>query len=402
MNNITCDVLIVGAGPAGTTAAGYLLNAGLKVVVIEKQKFPRYIIGESLLPSSMEQWEEVGFLNLLKAQNYNIKKGARFIRYDGICNIDFSEKSFQGGWDWTWQVPREHFDKLLADEIEIRGAKIIYEVTAHHVKFSPNLSSLLVNTSHEEYQISAKFIIDSSGFGNVIPGLMGYEVFRFPDGKCAFYTLTQDAKKQRFKNPDLISFEVCELDLWFWCIPFSNGRTSIGFVGSEKYFKDIAKNGFKNMIAKHLIYYKSRFMEDEYLRKPCFHNTYSQRSSAPLYSDNYVLVGNNIGFLDPVFSSGVALATKSALRAAKLVLQKFKGKRVDFQTDYVDFMNEGIDVFRSYIEDWYSGDLQKLFFALDTNPQIKKEITSVLAGYVWDKTNRMVTRHKTAVKRLSR
>lgn len=402
MNKITCDVLIVGAGPGGTTAAGYLLNAGLKVVVIEKQKFPRYIIGESFLPGSMEQWEEAGFLDLLKAQNYNIKKGARFIRHDGICNIDFSEKSFQGGWDWTWQVPREHFDKLLADEIEKRGAKIIYEANSYHVEFSQNLSTLRVNTPREEYQINAGFIIDSSGFGNVIPGLIGFEVIKIPDGKCAFYTLTRDTKKQLFEEPDLISFEVCELDLWFWCIPFSDGRTSIGFVGSKKYFTDRTENSFQNMIAKHLIYYKPRFIDEEPLLKPRFHNTYSQKSSAPLYSDHYVLVGNNLEFLDPVFSSGVALATKSALHAAKLVLQKLKGESVDFQTDYVDFMNEGVDVFRSYIEDWYSGDLQKLFFAKQINLQIKKEITSVLAGYVWDKTNRLVTRHKTAIKRLSR
>ena len=115
MKKESVDILIIGAGPSGCVSASYLANKGVNVRVIEKSKFPRYVIGESLLPRCMDHFEEVGLLDCLKAQDFEIKSGARFLKDDIVCNFDFSKK-FTEGWDWTWQVPRDKFDDTLAKD----------------------------------------------------------------------------------------------------------------------------------------------------------------------------------------------------------------------------------------------------------------------------------------------
>ena len=137
------DVLIIGAGPSGSVASSYLSKQGKKVLVIEKAKFPRFVIGESLLPLSMGHFEEAGLLDDLKAQNYEVKKGAMFIRNGVVFDLKFSEV-YTKGWTWTWQVPRAHFDKTLADGSEKNGTTIWYESTVElsiltRTQFRPSL-----------------------------------------------------------------------------------------------------------------------------------------------------------------------------------------------------------------------------------------------------------------------
>ncbi|MDX1317656.1 MAG: tryptophan 7-halogenase, partial [Xanthomarina gelatinilytica] len=126
MNDIHVDVLIIGAGPSGCVAAAYLNNQGYDIKVVEKSVFPRFVIGESLLPRCMDHFEEVGLLDCLKAANFELKPGARFLRGDVVCNFDFSDKHSEG-WDWTWQVPRADFDHILVKEIIKKGVDVSFE-----------------------------------------------------------------------------------------------------------------------------------------------------------------------------------------------------------------------------------------------------------------------------------
>jgi flavin-dependent dehydrogenase len=143
-----------------------------------------------------------------------------------------------------------------------------------------------------------------------------------------------------------------------------------------------------------------RFKDKTYKFTPKVHADY-MRSSERFFGNKYVLTGNTTEFLDPVFSSGVAFATTSGLTAAKLVDRELQGEKVDWQTEYVEFLEYGIDVFRTYVREWYTGDLQKIFFHVNINPLMKKQLTSVLAGYVWDKTNPFVRKHKTIINTLA-
>jgi len=119
------------------------------------------------------------------------------------------------------------------------------------------------------------------------------------------------------------------------------------------------------------------------------------------YGEGFVLTGNVTEFLDPVFSSGVTLATVSSQLAGNLVLQKLKGAEPNWDKEYMQIMQQGIDTFRSYVMAWYEGTLDTIFFSEDQDGLIKSQICSVLAGYVWDTSNPYVKNHKTALHKLA-
>src|SRR5690349_20919490 len=135
MNTEKVDVLVIGAGPSGTVAASIINKAGYKVRIVEKQKFPRFVIGESLLPRCMEALEEAGFLEAVKKSGFQQKYGAKFVKNGQICDYSFSDQ-FTEGWSWTWQLPRAEFDKILADEVEKMGVPVNYETTVTGITFN--------------------------------------------------------------------------------------------------------------------------------------------------------------------------------------------------------------------------------------------------------------------------
>src|ERR1700730_3250282 len=129
------DVLVIGAGPAGTVAASIVNKAGYKVRIVEKMKFPRFVIGESLLPRCMEALEEAGFLDAVKEKKFQEKGGAKFVKNGKTCDYQFADQ-FTKGWKWTWQVPRAEFDKTLADTVEKMGVPVSYETTVTGISFN--------------------------------------------------------------------------------------------------------------------------------------------------------------------------------------------------------------------------------------------------------------------------
>src|SRR6195952_3275873 len=164
MNTEKVDVLVIGAGPAGTVAASIINKAGFKVKIVEKQKFPRFVIGESLLPRCMEALTEAGFVDAVKAKGFQEKFGAKFVKNGMICDYLFADQ-FTAGWDWTWQVPRGEFDKTLADTVESMGVPVCYETTVTNIVFNGSDSITTVeDNSGEQTQIAARFIIDGSGY----------------------------------------------------------------------------------------------------------------------------------------------------------------------------------------------------------------------------------------------
>ncbi|MDB4655718.1 tryptophan 7-halogenase [Flavobacteriales bacterium] len=403
MNEV--DVLVIGAGPSGTVASTYLANQGYNVMVVEKTSFPRYVIGESLLPLSMEHFEEVGLLPALEEQNFLVKEGALFIKDGKEFLISFDD-NFTKGWTWTWQVPRRQFDKALADAAENKGVNIKYLSTLNSIDFEEKEAvNFEVNTQTGVEKFKCKYVIDSSGYGGVLTNMLDIPKHISPTSNMATYVKLKDDTRKKWDNPTQISFEILEIDLWLWVIPFHNGNTSLGFVGNQKYFDEFLKEdsdiskAFNNMFDRS-IKFKERFKDREYLWEPRVHKDY-MRSSEKFFGDRFVLTGNTTEFLDPVFSSGVAFATESGLKAAKLVEKELNAKKVDWQKEYVEHLEYGIDVFRTYVKEWYSGDLQKIFFHSNINPLMKKQLTSVLAGYVWDKENPFVRKHKTIINTLA-
>lgn len=398
------DVLIIGAGPSGSVAAAYLREKNIKVIVLEKTQFPRIVVGESLIPRSMDHFEEAGLLPYLEKQNFEVKPGARFIRGEQICIFDFSKK-FGKGQDWTWQVPRADFDMTLADAIIDKGADLRFNEEVIDVQFEGKKSITTVKKQNgETYQINAKFLIDASGYGRVLPRLLNIDSPSKLNPHSAIFTHINDVRRPEGQERTQISFDIIETKVWLWVIPFSNGKTSVGIVGPTDYINQLSTNqdtteALQNAIQKS-DFYVNRFGNLPFEFNPIWLKNYSA-AVTKMFGDGYVLTGNSTEFLDPVFSSGVCFATESGLKAAKLAIKEINGEKVDWQTDYEDYMKEGIDVFTTYVQEWYTGNLQELFFHQPENPDVKEKICAVLAGYVWNKENPFVKKHNSVIRNMA-
>jgi len=396
------DILVIGAGPSGTIAASLVNKSGLKVRIVEKEKFPRFVIGESLLPRCMDHFEEAGFMDVIKKQGYQEKQGAIFLKGKERCEFEFSEQ-FTKGWEWTYQIPRDHFDKVLADEVQRMGVPIDFETTVTDIKFNGSDSvTTVVDKDGKEKQIEARFIIDASGYGRVIPRLFNLNVPSTLPRRDTLFTQVKDVNRPTGYDSQRIVIVAHRQDVWIWIIPFSNGNTSVGFVGNPKFFEEFEgtkEERLRAMLASEP-HTRERFKDVEMRFEPVKIEGYSI-SVKQLYGDGYVLTGNATEFLDPVFSAGVTFATESGAAAGKLASRQLKGEKVNWDKEYVDVVLHGVAVFRTYIEGWYDGTVQKIFFAKDPGQENKNKICSVLAGYVWDMDNPYVTKHDKAVKALA-
>lgn len=403
MKKENVDVLVIGAGPSGTVAASIINKAGFKVKIVEKMKFPRFVIGESLLPRCMEALTEAGFVEAVKEKKFQEKFGAKFVKDGKVCDYFFADQ-FTPGWNWTWQVPRGEFDKTLADTVEKMGVPISYETTVTGIEFTGSSSlTTIIDIDGNTSQIEARFIVDGSGYGRVIPRLFNLDKPSNLPPRKTLFTHVVDTKRSMDDEPNRITIIVHQKGIWIWVIPFSNGNTSVGFVGDPEFFKDLEgrnEEQLRALIASEP-YLAERMKDVEMVFEPRVLESWSTTSSA-FYGEGFVLTGNVTEFLDPVFSSGVTLATVSSQIAAHLVIRKLNGETVDWEKEYTEPMMQGVNTFRSYVNTWYDGTLDTIFFADKPNLEIKNMICSVLAGYVWDLSNPYVKNHETALVKLAK
>jgi flavin-dependent dehydrogenase len=403
MKREEADVLVIGAGPAGSIAAAMIHKAGFKVRIVEREKFPRFVIGESLLPRCMEVLAEADLLEAVKRENFQEKFGAKFMRGEQeVADYNFSDQ-FTKGWHWTWQVPRASFDLALATEVQSKGVSIDFETTVTEIKIMPDESSI-TTVQHKDNtteQIAAKFIVDASGYGRVIPRLFNLDKPSSLDPRKAVFAHLTDAQRDNFDEPNRIIIVSYAPGTWVWIIPFSNGNTSVGFVGSHAFFEKYqgsTEEQFLALIDGHP-YLKRRFSDATRIFEPRKLESWSSISEK-FHGPGYVLTGNVTEFLDPIFSSGVMFATVSSHLASTLVVKKLQGKAVNWEQDYTHVLQSGVDTFRAFVRAWYDGTLEKIFYTKNPDILIKRQICSVLAGYVWDTENPFVSEPGVALKRL--
>jgi flavin-dependent dehydrogenase len=403
MKPIETDVLIIGAGPAGSTAAALLQREGFRLLVVEKQSFPRFVIGESMLPSSMNLLAEAGLLEVVERQHFMRKFGAVFLRGDQTCNFDFANQ-FGNGYPYTYQVPRAEFDQTLADTVAARGVQILYRHGVTAVNFEPtHASATLEKADGTRFEVRSKFILDCSGFGRVLPRLLDLErPSDFPPRESLFTHVTGDARPTD-REEGKVWICMHPGGAWIWIIPFSNGKSSVGVVAAPEFFKRFPGDPAEQLRAILMSDPNAakRLAKMEFVFPPQRMSGYAC-AVKKLFGERFALVGNATEFLDPIFSSGVALALESAQRAAQVLTRQLRGAPVDWQVEYADHVMHGINTFRAFIVAWYDDKLPQIFFAANRNPDIMRQVCSVLAGYVWDKSNPYVTQAERALDLLAK
>jgi flavin-dependent dehydrogenase len=402
MNQESCDVLVIGAGPAGSVAAALMHRAGFHVSVVEKEKFPRFVIGESLLPRCMEVLKDCNLLEAVKEKKFQEKFGAKFVKGDQVADYNFSEQ-FTPGWHWTWQVPRAEFDSVLINTVSSWGVQVDFEASVTHIQFFDDESSVttIQKVDGSLTSIKAKFIIDASGYGRVIPRLFKLDAPSSLTPRKAVFAHVEDPHRLEFEEPNRIIIVNYAPETWTWIIPFSNRVTSLGFVGKQSFFQgnDNDLGNQFDLLIEQSPYLKGRFGESKKIFEPRKLEGWSTKTEK-FYGKGFVLTGNVTEFLDPIFSSGVMFATVSSHIASQLVIKKLKGATVEWEKEYTQALQTGVDTFKAFVNAWYDGTLEKIFYHKEQDPLAKRQVTSILAGYVWDEKNPFVKEPKVALKRL--
>lgn len=388
------DVAIIGAGPSGAVAAALLRQSGHSVTVLEQSHFPRFSIGESLLPQCMEFIEEAGMLDAVNKAGFQHKNGAQF-SCDGVNgNFDFRKK-FSSGPGTTFQVPRADFDKLLADSAAEKGADIRYGHRLDAVSINEDGKSLLSISTDTgvSYSLTAGFLLDASGFGRVLPRLFGLDKpSNFPVRRSIFTHIDDNICDDAYdRDKILIVIHPKRPDVWYWLIPFPNGRCSVGVVAPEDYFSEDDSH-----VAAEL---QRALAESPDLSSLLTSAVFTDEirnirgyscDVSTLWGQGFALLGNAGEFLDPVFSSGVTIAMKSASLAAPLVDRQLKGQQVDWDLEYAEQLKAGVETFRTYVDAWYDGSFKDVIFSETQQDSIREMVCSILAGYAWDTSNPFV------------
>jgi flavin-dependent dehydrogenase len=394
MNSESCDIAIIGAGPAGAVSAAVLAAKGWSVRVFERQHFPRFSIGESLLAQSIQLLEEADLLDDVKAAGFQFKDGAAFAWGTRYTDIYFPNKSTPGP-GTTFQVRRDLFDDVLIKGAQKKGACVSFGDTVTAFRSNDAGAALtVVSETGDTREVSCRFALDASGFGRILPRLLDLEKpSGFDKRRSVFRHVIDNITDPTFdRNKILVSVNPHQPQIWYWLIPLANGMSSMGAVGPDKEIEAYGKDPEERLTA--LVAQAARMSEvlkDATVARPANEIIGFAANVKSLVGPSYALLGNAAEFLDPVFSSGVTIAMKSSVLAAGLVDRQLKGEAVDWRTEFAAELSVGVETFRACVAAWYDGSLQRIIFNRPkAETQITAYLTAVLAGYAWDKSNPLV------------
>ena len=383
------DIIIIGAGPAGSSCASLLRKAGYSVCVIERSVFPRFTLGESFLPQNMVYFEEAGLLKVFEQSKFQLKDGAEFLCGNKKQKIEFKEKSSSGP-NTTFQVKRDIFDKLATDEIQKMGVRVLFDHEVLDVEIKEDAYPVKVKikelSNNNEYNLESKFIVDASGFAKVLPKKLGLETKYNKHNRRTYFAHIKTKVPSDFDHRKiLITVDEKNKKNWFWSIPFGDNQYSLG-VTTEEDLGEVTPEETLRMFIDRNPTFKEVTGEFDFTTEVRSISGFSGKTPKK-FGEHFVLIGNSGEFLDPVFSSGATVALKSASLAAKVIHKKLKGEIHDWETEYETPLQFGLKTFSSFVDAWYSGALQNVIFSKKVQPEIRSAVISILAGYAWDAEN---------------
>jgi flavin-dependent dehydrogenase len=379
------DVAIIGGGPAGSTAATLLAQAGRRVIVCEREKFPRFHIGESLLPFSIQTFDRLGVREKLD-RTFLPKFGGEIMAPCGTRGMKFYFKDgYRSERDRAYQVTRSDFDKLLLDHSRENGAEVHEETEVKVVNFvADGVKIDIENSNSARSTIEARYLLDCSGRQTTLGSFFNLKKTYDHLQKFSVFAHYENIDRLPGRDATLIRM-VRELDRWFWMIPLTDARTSVGVVMDTATFratKLAPQAALEKFIAEQPV--MSERMKSAVRVSPVYSaGDYSYRNKK-LFGDRWLLAGDAAGFIDPVFSSGVFLAIMSAEKAADALDEVLRDeslkprlfKRYSRQVNYI------MDIYLTFVNSWYrrSKEFLEVFLNPTDKMQIAAAVNAVLAG----------------------
>ena len=314
------DIVIIGGGPAGSTAAAFLAMKGRKIVLVEKEAHPRFHIGESLLPRNLDIFERLGVLEQVRAIGVH-KPGAQFVsdRTGRACAFPFAN-ALNRDRTHSWQVKRAELDALLFANAAAQGAAAFEETRVTDVQLGQNGERAIVKARTKDggsIEWRPRYLLDASGRDTFMASRMNVKDSNKYNNTAAVYAHFTGVTRPAEDLPGYISIHLAE-DGWFWMIPLQDGITSIGFVGNQSAWKGrsgTAQKLFASRIASSPSV-AARTAQASMVSEVFSTANYSYRARQG-HGDGFLMIGDAYGFVDPMFSTGVLMAmTAGELGAA--------------------------------------------------------------------------------------
>jgi flavin-dependent dehydrogenase len=389
MSKTDYDVLIIGGGPSGSSAGAILAEHGHRVLILEREKFPRYHVGESMIPFTYGPMERLGLIPMMKQSAFVKKYSVILVSPNGRVSQPFY---FFNRYDkdtvaQTWQVLRSEFDELLLNHARSKGAEVIEEITVKELLREDDrvVGVRAQKKSGETVELRAPMTLDCTGkeaFTCVRNGWRQRDPYL---NKVAVWTYYKGSKREPGIDEGQTAVAYIPEKGWFWHIPQHNDMVSVGVVAEGKY---LSRDGVKDPKAifhrevEENLWIKDHLSVGEQVGSYYVTSEYTHHSKH-CGSEGLLLLGDAFAFLDPVFSSGLMLALKSGVMAGDavheaLVANDFSPSRF---SAYATYMRQGVENMRKLVYAFYD---PKFSFkqVIDKYPEAAGEITDCLSGDV--------------------
>lgn len=379
------DVIIIGGGPGGSTAGTLLAQAGKNVLILEKDAFPRFHIGESLIPYTNDILQKIGVWDKLFTMGFMKKLGAEFAvgtsqaRVQVLFGNYLDEAHAQ-----TFQVERSKFDQLLLDHAASQGCEVWQECKVQHVDLQEDHVTVRCEKQGQPLELTARWLIDASGRDTFLAKQLRLEKTNLGLPK-KFATFAHFRGVKRNDPPAEGHIVVVRLNFgWFWIIPLDDEKTSVGLVQTLDHFKQTGLSPaecFRQVVAS-TPELQQRMAHAEQVSEFSFTGDYTYRYLRNA-GERWLLAGDAAGFIDPVFSSGVMLALRSADLAAEYILKADAEKRTltpREQKTYTKKVGYMCDVFLKMITMFYDNRSFEVFMTLRPPPGMKRAVNHLVGG----------------------
>jgi geranylgeranyl reductase family protein len=379
------DVVVIGGGPAGSTAATLLKQRGFDVLLLERERFPRFQIGESLLPYNNDLLDRLGVTPRLEEGEFHPKYGAEFVTSDGKISFTFRfDRNLPAEYHRTFQVRRSEFDLLLLRNAAEQGVEVREETSVASVQLDDPKRAAVQLANGET--IDARFVVDASGYGSIVGQKFGRKSEIEALKKVAFFAHYRNVPRDSGRDAGNTIIVVLR-DAWFWLIPVTADVMSVGLVVERDHF---VKCGLQPEQILDRTICETPWMAERMHDAERVTQVYARKDFSyamqKMVGPNFALVGDAAGFIDPIFSTGVFLAMKGADVAATAVEQRLRGGSMRLLRKYERSINGALNRYFRFIENFYRREFLEVFMQPQNKFGLLQAIVGVLAGNIFTKS----------------